>query len=98
MVQPVEDLYFSTSEYERWALEELTDYNSQLNREARRIVNQLRRRLGIPVFFRIWTDVDNEKPACPNCGRSGSPAPWEGTPERVCRRCKLAFFLPEALE
>ncbi len=87
----VEELWFDSSTLARWAGTEVSDYDSTLNRKARRIVNRLRKRLALPVYLQLHSHRDDRKGLCPNCGAKGKQTEW--TDKRlVCNRCKLLFW------
>lgn len=86
----VEQLWFDSSTLARWAGDHLADYQSTLNRKARKLVNELRKATGVPVYFRIFVRSDGPARSCPNCGSDGKPSGWR-VEYRLGKRCKLAF-------
>jgi hypothetical protein len=87
----VDELWFDSSPLARWARKEMTDYDSTLNRKARKIVNSLRKKLGLPVYLQLHPGSDRKKGVCPNCGARGKPVQWTET-RLACNRCKLLFW------
>lgn len=45
------DIWFAGGAYENWAKNQLEEFNSELNKEARKIMRELRRTYNIPVYF-----------------------------------------------
>jgi hypothetical protein len=83
-------IWLESRTLESWAEAQLGDYNSDLNREARRILGRLRKFRPVPAYYMIWSEEYSKEMPCPNCGRKGRKSPWE-KPERVCGVCKLGF-------
>ena len=86
----VAQLWFDSTTLARWAGDQLANYHSTLNRKARKLVNQLRKATGVPVYYRIFIRPDGPVRNCPNCGAEGKPSGWSRD-FLVCNKCKLAF-------
>ena len=83
-------IWLASGTLEKWAEKQLGDYNSDLNKEARKVIGRLKKFRKVPAYYPIWTEDFSLDMPCPNCGRAGKESPWT-KPARVCGVCKLAF-------
>jgi predicted nucleic acid-binding Zn ribbon protein len=84
------DLWLASGTLEKWAERQLDDYNSDLNKDARKVIREVTQYYRRPAYYMIWAEEYDEKMSCPHCGNKGHRSPWR-KPTRICKRCKLAF-------
>ena len=85
----VYEIWLASGVLEDWALKELSNFDSELNRSGRDLARTTSETLGIEVYFELFTE-ESSLPACPNCQREGSPLHpdlmWH-----VCKECGIAY-------
>ena len=86
----VYQIWLASGTLEEWAKNELEDYDSALNKDARGLLKDLRKHYGAEAYFSIHVEEPDACKTCPRCGSKGSSSPWR-KPNRVCRKCRLAF-------
>ncbi|MDA7916181.1 Zn-ribbon-containing protein [Verrucomicrobia bacterium] len=86
------NIWLSSGLLESWAESQLGDYQSDLNREAIKVIDRLRKFRKVPAYYQIWQEEGDyfKGMPCPSCGKKGSNSPWD-YPVRLCGKCKLAF-------
>ena len=85
----VYSLWLDSGLYEAWAERQLSNVQSELNEEGRRLARRAQMRLGVPVFYELFIAEPGQHPECLNCGRSTRDIGWETW--RACRACRLMF-------
>jgi len=86
----VYDIWLSSGTLEMWARDQLADFDSDLNKAARKIVTKAIKHYKVPAFYILFVE-DGSSGKCPRCGGKGTTSDWQ-KPQRVCKRCKIAYY------
>src|SRR5690606_15060264 len=62
-------LWLESGLYEAWAERELSDIESELNMEGRRLARLAQRKLGVPVYYDVFSAEIERHAVCRGCKR-----------------------------
>jgi len=86
----VYDIWMLTGELEEWAVNELSEPSSDLNKSGLQYASQLGKLIKKTVWYYLFTPDEDTTENCPICKSVCNKSKWDG-PKFLCKRCKIVY-------
>jgi len=84
------DIWMLISDLEEWALNELTNSTSEINKSGVACARLIEQRLSKPVWYNIFVESESRTNVCPSCATICDHPQWNAK-RFACDRCRLVY-------